>query len=221
MNERIVVVEDDTIICEELMQFLENNGYSAVTVDFTEEIIEQIFNKKPDLILLDVNLPNQDGFALCRRLRHMSSVPIIFITARDSALDELQGLTIGGDDYITKPYNLFTILARIKNLLRRIDTIEKECIEYKGILVDVISGTLRFKNKSIELSKTELKILYYLFKNSGKIIPRLELIEYLWDNKIHIDDNTLSVYITRIRQKLEEVGIGELIFTKRGMGYKV
>ena len=134
----------------------------------------------------------------------------------------MQALTIGGDDYVTKPYNIPILLARINLLLKKRKIEDQSCLmEYKQIQLNLVSETLSLKGKEIELTKTELKIMYYLFSHSEKIVSRLELVEYLWDNEIHIDDNTLSVNIMRIREKLYNIGINNLIQTKRGMGYKI
>ncbi|ENY8713236.1 response regulator transcription factor [Clostridioides difficile] len=217
-----MIIEDDVFICKELMQFFENNGYSTQTLDTNNcDVLQVIQESTPDLILLDINLPNIDGFSLCRQIRNCSTIPIIFITARDSAIDELNGLTMGGDDYITKPYNLPLLLARVKNLLKRVDSSDKQKIKYREIILNLISATVEYQNAVIELSRTELKIMYYLFQNVGSIVPRIDLVEYLWDNHIHIDDNALSVNITRLREKLMGIGITDLIITKRGMGYRI
>lgn len=221
ISSNILIIEDDTFICEELVQFLGNNGYNPLVLDLNSDVLQVMDKTNPDLILLDINLPNEDGFSLCRQIRHCSTVPIIFITARDSTIDELNGLTMGGDDYITKPYNLPLLLVRIKNLLKRTDTSDKQKLEYKGITLNLISANVEYKESITELSKTELKIMYYLFQNAGNIVPRMDLIEYLWDNQIHIDDNSLSVNVSRLREKLMGIGITNLIVTKRGMGYKI
>ena len=151
-----------------------------------------------------------------------SDVPILFITGRNTAMDELQALTLGGDDFISKPYNIPILLARINALLKRGQAVRQPgCLEYSGITLHPIAGTLAADGKEIELTKTELKIMYYLFQHPGEIVRRTDLVEYLWDNEIHIDDNTLSVNIMRIREKLRFLGKDELIRTKRGMGYKI
>lgn len=221
ISANIFIIEDDTFICEELSQFLENNGYKALVWDLNSDLLEVINKVNPDLILLDINLPNKDGFSLCRQIRHSFTIPIIFITARDSTIDELNGLTLGGDDYITKPYNLPLLLVRIKNLLKRTEPFDKRKLEYKGITLNFISGNVEYREAIAELSRTELKIMYYFFKNAGNIVPRMDLVEYLWDNQIHIDDNALSVNMSRIREKLASIGINDLIITRRGMGYKI
>jgi len=221
MHANILIIEDDEVIREELMQFLENAGYKTRALDMDKSMINKISHLNPDLILLDINLPDQDGFSICRQVRHFSKVPIIFITARDNTMDELNGLTMGGDDYITKPYNLPVLLARIQALLKRADNTSEQLLSYREIILNPISADIEYRGKNIELSKTELKIAYYLFQNAGNIISRIELIEFLWDNHIHIDDNALSVHMTRLRQKLNEIGVGDLIQTKRGLGYKI
>lgn len=221
---RIWIIEDDKIIQEELTQFLKNVGYEVVAPAYTEGKINArtIYENNPDLVLLDVNLPHQDGFTLCRQIRSLSQVPIIFITARDTAMDELKGLMMGGDDYITKPYNLPILMARVAVLLKRTGQIDSaQCLAYKGVTLNPVLATVEYRGTVAELSKTELKITYYLFQNTGKIIPRIELIEFLWDNHIHIDDNTLSVHITRLREKFKQIGMNDFITTKRGLGYKI
>lgn len=218
---KILIIEDEELIREELKTLLFNVGYIVDCVVTFEETINYIKSASPDLILLDINLPGQDGYSLCSSIRSFSATPILFITGRNTAMDELQALTLGGNDYISKPYNIPILLARINLLLRRGTVKQTALMEYKGIQLNLIAGTLTVIGKEIELTKTELKILYYLFNHTGEIIPRLDLVEYLWDNEIHIDDNTLSVNIMRIREKLRELGVEAFIQTKRGMGYKI
>lgn len=220
---KILLIEDDPLIREELHTLLSNTGYTVAAVTDFNTTLAQVRSFSPDLILLDINLPGQDGYALCTSIRSFSTTPILFITGRNTAMDELQALTLGGDDYVTKPYNIPVLLARINLLLRRYSTSSKETyqIEYKGIHLNLVAGTLNFKAQEAELTKTELKIMHYLFTHPNEIVSRLELVEYLWDNEIHIDDNTLSVNIMRIRDKLRSLGADGLIQTKRGMGYKI
>ena len=205
---KILIIEDEKLICEELSILLSNAGFLVdYIVDF-KHTLQQIKIFAPDLILLDINLPGQDGYKLCSAIRSFSQTPILFTTGRNNAMDELQALTIGGDDYVTKPYNIPILLARINLLLKKRKIEDQSCLmEYKQIQLNLVSGTLSLKGKEIELTKTELKIMYYLFSHSEKIVSRLELVEYLWDNEIHIDDNTLSVNIMRIREKLYNIGV--------------
>lgn len=220
--QKILIIEDEDIIREELKTLLTNVGYSVDCVIDFKSTLDYVKNACPDLILLDINLPEQDGYRLCTSIRSFSSIPILFITGRNTAMDELQALTIGGDDYIAKPYNIPILLARINLLLKKgKDAEQPYLMEYKGLQLNLVAGTLVSDKKEIELTKTELKIMHYFFNHQGNIISRLELVEYLWDNEIHIDDNTLSVNIMRIREKLQDIGIEDLIQTKRGMGYKI
>lgn len=218
---KILIIEDEELIREELRTLLCGVGYIVDCVTAFDETINRIKDFSPNLILLDINLPGQDGFCLCSAIRSFFTTPVLFLTGRNTVMDELQALTLGGDDYITKPYNIPILLARINLLLRRGKAEQPEIVEYKGIYLSPVAGTLGADGKEIELTKTELKIMYYLFKHTGEIVPRLDLVEYLWDNEIHIDDNTLSVNIMRIREKLREIGLDDFIQTKRGMGYKI
>lgn len=218
---KIIIVEDDKNIREELYTFLQRNGYSAEKPEDFSNIIDYIRTNDADLILLDINLPIFDGYYICREIRKFSDVPIIIVTSRNSDIDELMSMNIGADDFITKPYNVQILLARIEAVLKRC---RKKCnqndvIKYNGMEVNVLSGTVSFNNESIEVTKNEMKILSYLLKNKGKIVSRESLMTYLWDCEMFVDDNTLSVNMTRIRKKLESIGVSNLIDTRRGLGY--
>ena len=220
---KIAIVEDDREIREELTILLKNAGYQINPIDNFENVEQQILGNEYDLILLDVNLPNRNGYEICSKIRTKSKVPIIFVTSRNNSMDELNGIMLGGDDYIEKPYNVPILLARIQNLLKRTYDREKNesKLEYKGIELDILKSQIQFKEKEVELTKTEMKTLYYLFKHSDQIVPRADVIDYLWDNEVYADDNSLSVIITRLREKLKEIGVENLIETKRGQGYKL
>ena len=223
MKYKILIIEDEQEIREELEILLKNAGYEVEKITKFENVANQVIEIKPHLILLDVNLPGKNGYEICTKIRSEIETPIIFVTSKNSALDELNGLTVGGDDYIEKPYNIPVLLTRISKLLKRAYPEQKEQneIEYKGIKLEILSGLVKYQDKEIELTRNEFKILYYLFQNAGKIVQRLDIVEYMWDNQMYIDDNTLSVNITRIREKLAEIGIENLIETKRGQGYKI
>ena len=220
---KIMIVEDDIEIREELKTLLQNNGYEVkVTTNF-ENVEKQILEEQCHLILLDINLPNKNGYEICSKIRTKSKLPIIFVTSRNSSMDELNGIMLGGDDYIEKPYNVPVLLARIQNLLNRVYPKEQKSskLEYKGITLDILKSQIKYNDKEIELTKTEIKTLYYLLKNTDRIIARTEIIDYLWDNEVYADDNSLSVVITRLREKLKKIGVEHLIETKRGQGYKL
>ena len=217
----ILIVEDDERLREELEIFLNKNGYKAETLKKFNNTIQDILDIQPDLILLDINLPFADGEYICKEIRRQSAMPIIIITSRDSELDELLCLNYGADHYVTKPFNIQILLAKIASLLRRTNMLEEnnEKIDAKDFVLNMSKSTIEKDEKTIELTKNEYKIIKYLLKNRGKIVSRDEIMRYLWDDESFIDDNTLTVNITRLRNKLEELNLKELLVTKRGQGY--
>ncbi|MDE6389770.1 MAG: response regulator transcription factor [Lachnospiraceae bacterium] len=219
---KIMIIEDDPAVREELTLLLANEGYQSIAVTSFHNIIQQIKEASPDLILLDLGLPGQDGLALCAKLRQDSEIPIIFVTSRNSTADEMAALCMGGDDYISKPYNIPLLLTRIKVVLRRsIPKAEPDYTEINGLRLNPTKGTASANNLTTELTRNEIQILAYLMANAGKIVSRADLIEALWNSKIYIDDNTLSVNITRLRDKLKELGLTDYIKTRRGIGYQI
>lgn len=219
---KIIIVEDDSAIREELSLLLSNEGYQIAAVTNFTDVAQQVSDFSPDLILLDLGLPGRDGLALCADIRRASRIPIILVTSRDSASDELRALSLGGDDYITKPYNIPVLLARIKAVLRRSGgPAEPDTLEAGGLTLHLTRGTAEANGKTAELTRNELKILAYLMEDQGEIVSRADLIDALWDSQIYIDDNTLSVNMTRLRAKLEELGLPGFIKTRRGMGYQL
>lgn len=218
---KIFIVEDEKTIREELSIFLSRYGYEVEAPEDFENIIENIKGSNCDLILLDINLPVFDGYYICKEVRKFSDVPIIVVTSRDSDIDELMSMNLGADDFVTKPYNTQILLARIEAILKRVNKslIAQDILEYNEMKVNLSNGTITYNNKTIEITKNELKIISYLIKNKGKIVSREHLMNYLWDCEMFIDDNTLSVNVTRIRKKLEEIGLKSIIETRRGLGY--
>ena len=218
---KIFIVEDENTIRDELSIFLSRYGYEIEAPENFENIIEDIKKSNSDLILLDINLPIFDGYYICREVRKFSETPIIVVTSRDSDIDELMSMNLGADDFVTKPYNTQILLARIEAILKRVNRslTPQDVLEYKDMKVNLSNGTVSYNDKDIEITKNELKILSYLIKNKGKIVSRENLMNYLWDCEMFIDDNTLSVNVTRIRRKLEEIGLKNIIETRRGLGY--
>ena len=220
--DKIIIIEDDPAIREELALLLENEGYQATAVTDFSDVPRQVLAAAPGLILLDLGLPGRDGMSLCLDIRKVSRTPVIFVTSRDSASDELRALSLGGDDYITKPYNIPVLLARIRAVLRRAGgPAEPDTLEAGGLTLHLTWGTAAAEGGSAELTRNELKILACLMSRAGQIVSRADLIEALWDSQIYIDDNTLSVNMTRLRAKLEEIGLPGFIKTRRGMGYQL
>ncbi|NFT93521.1 response regulator transcription factor [Clostridium botulinum] len=218
---KIMIVEDDVTIRDELKNLLNRYGYEVSIIDDFSNAVNHIVESNCDLILLDVNLPVFDGYHICREVRKNLDTPIIIVTSRDNEIDELMSMNLGSDDFITKPYNTQILLARISSILKR--TYKKndssEILKYKDLILDLSNGSVSYNNKSCELTKNELKILAYLIKNQNSIISRDILMETLWNSDIFVDDNTLSVNVTRLRKKLDDIGIKDAIETRRGLGY--
>ena len=221
--QKIMVIEDDTAIQEELALLLENEGYTPLVVTNFTDIPGQAVLERPDLILLDIGLPGRDGFSLCAALRKAVSAPVIFVTSRDAGVDEVRALSLGGDDYITKPYSVPVLLARIKAVLRRSigEPEPADVLEAGGLRLSLTKGVVSANGKTAELTRNEIQILACLIARMGQIVSRADLIDALWDNQIYIDDNTLSVNMTRLRGKLAEIGLPDAIKTRRGMGYQL
>ncbi|MDE6642171.1 MAG: response regulator transcription factor [Acetatifactor sp.] len=217
----IMIVEDDPAIREELAFLLGNENYQVLPVSDFETVPEQVRSASPDLVLLDLGLPERDGLSLCAAIRKIA--PIIVVTSRNSAMDELRALNLGSDDYVTKPYNIPVLLARIKAVLRRNggESAEPDVLKAAGLQLSLTKGIVSAAGQSAELTRNELKILAHLMAHAGEIVSRPDLIEVLWDSQIYIDDNTLSVNVTRLRSKLEGLGMPGVIKTRRGMGYQL
>lgn len=217
---KIVIIEDDFIIQSELRTLLVGNGYDVFIVTDFSKTIQQIKENAPHLILLDIKLPQENGFTLCSQIRSFSNVPIIFVTSCNTDMDELNSIMLGGDAFITKPYNTAILLAKISSLLKRAyPTSEQETLNYHGVILHLNSGKIEYTGQQADLTKNEMKILYYLFKRAGAICSRADIIEYLWDNQLYVDDNALSVNINRIRDKLSAIGLHDFIKTKHRQGY--
>lgn len=220
--QKIMIIEDDPAIRDELALLLGNEGFEPLPVTDFEQVVANVAALAPDLILLDLGLPGRDGFSLCADIHKVSAAPIVFVTSRDSAMDELQALSLGGDDYITKPYFIPVLLARIKAVLRRSGgATDAETLETNGLTLHLASGTASVGAQTVELTRNEIKILAHLMSHAGEIVSRADLIETLWDSQIYIDDNTLSVNMTRLRAKLEGLGLPGYIKTRRGLGYQI
>ena len=201
MNRKILIVEDEPLIRNELTILLQSNGYETAAPDEFSDVTGQIKAEQPHLILLDIKLPGTSGFSLCTQIRTFSEVPIIFVTSCNTDMDELNSIMLGGDAFITKPYNTAILLAKIASLLRRAYPVQQsEQMACGGAVLRLESSSLDYNGQSVELTKNELKILYYLFKNAGKICARGDLVEFLWDNQLYVDDNALSVNFNLIRK---------------------
>ncbi|EQB90301.1 hypothetical protein M918_00860 [Clostridium sp. BL8] len=223
---KIFIIEDNHSLRKLVKEELERYSYEVYETDNFKNILEQVQVIKPDLILLDINLPYYDCFYICRTIRRTMTIPIIIISSRDTVMDQVMGLEFGADDYITKPFSMDILMAKIKTILRRVNSEERKNHEEILIINDCYTLnennlTLIFREKTIELTKNEFKIIKMLTINKDRIVRREELLSELWDNDIFVDDNTLTVNMTRIKQRLKEVGLVDIIKTKRGVGYSL
>ena len=219
---RVLVVEDNDKIRLELCDFLSKNGYAADSCTNFEHIMEEIKAKRPDLILLDLGLPFVDGHFICKELRRTSNVPIIIVTSRNSEMDELLSMNLGADDYVTKPYNLQILLARISRVLRRVyEAADSSIMRLGEVIMDVSKSSITCRGKSVDLTKNELRILALLMRNAGAVVSRQRIQEELWASDEFVDDNTLTVNVSHLRAPLAKIGVEDFVRTKRGMGYLV
>ena len=220
MIPKIFIVEDDCTIRTELETLLTGNGYHVFSVTDFSKTIQQVKTENPQLILLDIKLPQESGFSLCSGIRSFSDVPIIFVTSCSTDMDELSSIMLGGDAFITKPYNTAILLAKIASLLKKsCPKTEQEILVYQGATLHLGSSQIEYDGHTVELTKNECKILFYLFKHAGSICTRADLIEYLWDHQLYVDDNALSVNVNRIREKLSSIGLTDFIKTTHRQGY--
>lgn len=218
MDKKILIVEDDSSMQEELKDLLENASYDALILNDFLHAKEYILKTNPDLVLLDVNIPYLNGELLLKELRKESSVPVIILTSRASEVDEVLSISYGADDFITKPYNPTILLLRIQNVFKRVNQV-KDKLKYRDLDVYQNRGVLTKDNLSIELTKNEMIIFLYLLNNQNRIVSRDELMSELWNNEEYINDNALTVNISRLRTKLKDFGYSDVIETRKGQGY--
>lgn len=216
---KIMIVEDDERLALELKVFLENNGYEVFSITDFENVVEQILKGDEDLVILDYKLPFYNGGYILKEVRKQSEMPIIMATSVNDEVNELINLSNGADDYITKPFNTQILLLRMEKLLARNTKSYSSTLKYEDLILDVSKSLLLKGDDSLELSKNESAILSYLLKNRGTIVSRDDLMDYLWGTSEFIDDNTLTVNVSRIRSKLSSLGYDHVIETKRGQGY--
>lgn len=215
---KIMIIEDDTIISKELYELLVNAGYEALILKDFSNAKEEILKSNIDLILLDINIPYQNGEQLLKEIRKESNIPVIMVTSRANETDEILSISYGADDYITKPYSPTILLLRIQNIFKRLDN-STEVLKYKDLEVSISRGTLSGNNKELELTKNEMLIFQHLLNNQNRIVSRDELMTILWNNEEYINDNALTVNISRLRSKLEGFDYPNAIETRKGQGY--
>ena len=218
---KIAVIEDDEITRIELSKLLDAQGYETVLLTDFENLTKELQQYFIGLVLLDINLPYENGFKVCEKIKKTMSVPVIFVTSRDTNADELRSIRAGGIDFITKPYNTLILLEKIKRALKLSNPDNFREIIKKDCTLDLHLSVLKYQDKTIELTRNEFRILYYFFMNSSKIISKDELLEKLWNDKYYLDENVLLVNMTRLKKKMKEIGIFHLLENIRGKGWKL
>lgn len=223
MTYKILLVEDDAVIRRAIAAHIRSWGYEAVEVEDFEQVMGIFTREEPHLVLLDISLPFFNGFHWCMQIRQVSKVPIIFISSAADNMNIVMAMNMGGDDFITKPFDLNVLTAKVQALLRRTYDFAGtfQLLEHRGAILNLSDGTLLWNNERIELTKNEFRIMKTLMEQKERVVSRDELMENLWATDSFIDDNTLTVNVNRLRKRLEQVGLKDFIVTKKGLGYKV
>lgn len=220
---KILIVEDDMTIAKEMKTHLENWGYHCVYIEEFRTIQEQFVAENPQLVLMDISLPYCNGYHWCSEIRKVSQVPIIFISSASDNMNIVMAVNMGGDDFISKPFDLTVLSAKVQAMMRRTYdfTSGGDMLEYKGIVLNLADATILHRENRVELSRNEFRIMQTLFENKRKVVSREKLMKHLWETDCFVDENTLTVNIARLRKKLSSIGIEDLISTKKGIGYMV
>ena len=216
---KILIVEDDLKIREELKILLEREGYQVEVLSSFLNTVEDIRCRDYDLLLLDINLPDKNGFMICKEIKKDKQTPIIFVTSRNTEEDELNSILSGGDDFVTKPYNKYILLEKIGRALKLNDPTRYKELVVHDVILDLHLSKIKYHDQEVELTRNEFRILYYLFLNVGQVLSKEKLIEYLWNDGYYLDETILLVNINRLRKKLEDMGLKDFVKTKRGVGY--
>ncbi|PRR70751.1 response regulator transcription factor [Clostridium thermopalmarium] len=220
---KILIVEDDLIIAKSIKNHIQSWGFEAECVTDFKDVLGAFVSYNPQLVLLDISLPFFNGYHWCNEIRKLSKVPIIFISSASDNMNIVMAMNMGGDDFIAKPFDLNVLTAKVQAMLRRTYDFagQTHLLEHKGAILNINDSTLSYQGKKIELSKNENKILGILIENKGKAVSRDTIMTRIWETDNYIDDNTLTVNITRLRKKLQDIGLFDFIETKKGIGYMV
>ena len=220
---KIFVIEDDKIIAEGIKNCLEKWGMEVKIAENFNQIIQEFINYQPQLVFMDITLPFYNGYHWCSEIRKISKVPIIFISSASDKMNMLMAMNMGADDFVSKPFDTDILLAKVQAMLRRTYSFQSqtELLECRGVILNISDASLSYNNIKLELTKNDFRILNILFENINKTVSREMIMKKLWDSDCFIDDNTLTVNITRLRKKLEEIGVKDFIITKKGIGYMI
>lgn len=220
---RILLIEDDEVIAGAVSRHLTNWGYEVKTAEDFQDVLHTFAEFQPQLVLMDISLPFYNGFHWCSEIRRLSKVPILFLSSASDNMSIVMAVNMGGDDFVSKPFDMNVLTAKIQALLRRTYDFAgtSALMEHKGAILNISDATLTYNDRRIELTKNEFRILQMLLENKGKIVSRDAIMTRLWENDDYVDENTLTVNITRLRRKLESIGLIQFITTKKGLGYTV
>ncbi len=220
---KILIIEDDLTIARTIKDHLCKWDYEVVCVTDFKNIVEQVIQFEPHLVLLDVMLPFFSGYHWCSEIRKISKIPVMFISSAGDNMNIVMAMNMGGDDFIAKPFDLNVLTAKVGALIRRTYSFQGQVnvLEHQGVLLNLSDTTLTYQNQKIDLTRNDLRILQLLMENAGQVVSREEIMQRLWESDHYIDENTLTVNITRLRKKLAEAGLEDFIVTKRGLGYMV
>ncbi len=220
---KLLIVEDDAVIAGAIKQHMQSWGYEAICVEDFREVLQTFVTQNPQLVLMDISLPYYNGYHWCDEIRKISKVPIIFISSASDNMSIVMAVNMGGDDFVAKPFDLNVLQAKVQALLRRTYDFagDSQLMEHRGMIFDSGKGLVAYEDARVELTKNEMGILRTLLEQKGRIVTRDKLMERLWESDNFIDDNTLTVNVARLRKKLEEIGICDMIKTRKGIGYVV
>lgn len=220
---RILVVEDDQVIANTIKKSIAKWGYEVQCVTDFQKVLSQFIEFDPQLVLLDISLPFYNGFHWCSEIRKISKVPIMFLSSASDNLNIVMAMNMGGDDFITKPFDLSVLAAKIRALLRRTYDFagQTNLLEHKGAILNISDATVTYQGQKVELTRNEHKILQLFMENKGQVFTRETIMTHLWETDSYVDDNNLTVNITRLRRKLESIGLADFILTRKSMGYMV
>lgn len=220
---RILIVEDDRTIAETVKKHMESWGYEAHCVEDFKNVLAEFAAFSPQLVLMDITLPFFNGYHWCSQIRQISRVPVIFLSSASDNMNIVMAINMGGDDFVAKPFDLNVLMAKVQAMLRRTYDFggQTGLFEHRGVILNLSDATVLYYGKKVELTKNEFKILQILMENKGNVVSRDKIMTRLWESDSYVDDNTLTVNVTRLRRKLEEAGVTDFIVTKKGIGYLI
>lgn len=220
---KILLVEDDQVIAQEIQKHMNSWGYETSIVADFQDVLGEFAALQPQLVLMDISLPFYNGYHWCDEIRKISQVPIIFLSSASDNMNVIMAISRGADDFIAKPFELEILTVKVQAIMRRTYAMgaQTSLLEYKGAVLNLSDTTLSYQQEKLELTKNDFRILQILFENGGKVVSREAIMTRLWESDSYIDDNTLTVNVTRLRKKLEQIGLTDFIITKKGLGYMV